>query len=150
MKISLINEQQFGEYEGCRQIISHAHSRKFAEIDIGSKAGLYALAWPSDLVEPVILVENDVCYVGVDQRVAAVNMQTGQMLFSFALPTSLLEIIDSTSAIAIVCQSDVIVLNRDYSIRCLHTVGEIIESIQIRGDKLEIATMGCGHLTLRI
>ncbi len=138
MKINLIGEGAFKHYEGCRQIFYHENARAFAEVNIGQSAGQFALAWRSNLVTPVIIADKGLIWIGVDQKVVAIEEHTGRICFAMTLLTNLVDIIAGDDVIVLACDSHIIALNSDSSIRSIHDASDGIEDAKLNGTSLGI------------
>lgn len=68
MKLISINEENFNQIEGVRQIIVHDHSWRFSRLDLG-EIGWYGLSWRSESIEPVIELSPDgsTLWIGIDE-----------------------------------------------------------------------------------
>jgi len=141
MKIVPISESCYLKYEGCRRIIHHDNARAFAEVDIGQRAGSFALAWRSDLVVPTAVANRGMWWVGIDQKIAAIQEQTGRICFSMTLIDNLSDILFGDRVVIIACETEILVLNDDYSIREIHGVPDGIKAVRMTGNRLEITTL---------
>ncbi|MDR0966936.1 MAG: hypothetical protein LBM75_10660 [Myxococcales bacterium] len=134
-KLLLITNEEFENYQPALKVISHECARKFASLRISQKIKI-ALSWRSDLVVPVILEDSfSNVWVGVDQRVASISRQ-GIILFSMGLGSALLDIKQLSKIIVVLCETELFTINQDFSIRRLHYLRDLPDSIASKGDDL--------------
>src|SRR6266567_2697575 len=152
MNITVIDKARYDGYEGCRQIIHHSHARKFGQIDLGGRAGVFAIAWRSDVVEPVAVFGPGLCcWLGVDQRIAAVELATGRVLLSLGLGSSVLQIkFAKEEATVIACETEITVLNLCNSLRSVHEIIDIDKQVDIADGVIYVTTLNNGRREIRI
>lgn len=133
MTLTFISKEDFDSLPGIRQIIVHDHPRKFAALDIGSVKGPYGLSWRSDLVEPLIesAQHQPAVWIGVDQRVAAIDTRDGRVLLSLPLSSNLTQIIVSQDVAVVITELEATLFNADFSIRLIKGLPDIPISAHI-------------------
>jgi len=152
MEIKTIDESGFYKLEGCRQVIAHDFAQKFGVIELDSPLGCYGISWRSDLIEPSVTLshENSTLWIGVDQRLVAVCLETGRIYVSLALSTNLFTILSSESVIAVLTEMELIIFNQDYTIRSVIGLPDLSSEISISEPDLIIRLMDGSDLTLNI
>jgi hypothetical protein len=87
MKTKNIEQSKFNEIDKIRQIIVQEDARRFLLIDLGEKLGCYGLSWRSDLIEPIFVTSpsQQILWIGIDQQLAALNLNGGNILVSLPL-----------------------------------------------------------------
>ncbi len=150
MKIQTIQESDFSQIEGSRQVIAHDYARKFAVIDLGSTLGCYGLSWRSNLVEPIVDLSPDglSVWIGVDQQLAAICLYQGRIRVSLTLNTNILQILSIDELTAILTEDEVLLFNPDSSIRLIKSLPGLAEEISVVGTHLGVRLMGGISLTL--
>ncbi|MGK7900384.1 MAG: hypothetical protein AB4352_03020 [Hormoscilla sp.] len=153
MKIKSIRESEFNLMEGVRQIIVHDYSHKFAILDLGEKLGSYGMSWRSSSLKPIIKVwsEENAVWVGVDQQLACICLQSGRLLVSLPLTTYIVQIMTLDRVTAVLTEEEVLLFNPGGSIRFsedlpdqgigMSVVGEELAIEMLDGDSLTINTM---------
>jgi len=96
-----------------------------------------ALSWRSQLIEPVVVDNGPSVWVGVDQRVACTTRE-GTILFSLGLGSVLLNIKCFPEFVAILCDAELLTVNRDYSIRGVHHLDDVPDTIQVTNGQLVV------------
>ena len=134
--LRLITRKEFESCQPVHRIIVHDYARMFAFLTL-AEGTKFALSWRSDLVTPVVVMDetSDVCWVGVDERVAAVNCE-GSILFSVALCCPLLSIHLFPRFITFLCDAELVIVNRDFSISAFHHLNDIPEMVAVVDGKL--------------
>lgn len=135
MRIQNISRTEFEAVEGARKLITHDHPRRFAYFDLGKPVGTYALSWRSDKIEPTTAKSTDtqVLWVGVDQRVAAVDLRCGCIALSLALTSNLLQLVVRDVFVAVLTETDVMFLNSNFSLRLIKSMPDLPNSISFDG-----------------
>lgn len=153
MKIESIRESEFNKMEGVRQIIVHDYSRKFAILNLGEKLGSYGMSWRSSSLKPIIQVwsEEKAVWIGVDQQLACICLQSGRLLVSLPLTTYIVQIMTLDRVTAVLTEEEVLLFNPGGSIRFsedlpdqgigMSVVGEDLAIEMLDGDSLTINTM---------
>jgi hypothetical protein len=121
-----------------KQIIVHENARRFAIIYLGDNFGCYGLSWGSNLIELTILVSSDKkIWVGVDQRLIALNLHTGHIVVSLPFITNVLQIQEVETVIIVLTESELLLFNSDGSIQLNKGLPELALEMSIR-DNVEI------------
>jgi hypothetical protein len=139
-----ISAKEFETWTPAMKVIVHDHPRRFASLTLRGGKEDGALCWRSDLVEPVVLIdESALIWIGVDQHVVCIT-HTGTILFSIGLGSSLLDIKRFPDVVAILCDAEVLLINLDYSIRRVCALGDVPSTIQLVNDKLVVTFVDGG------
>lgn len=141
MKLRTISESDFNQIDGCRQIIAEEHARRFAALDLGGTLRCYGLAWnSSEFIEPELELSPDglTAWIGVNQYLVAIDVLSGRIHVALKLYTNLLKILVVERLTAVLAETEVLILNPDFSILSNEGFPDITEDISIVGDKLEI------------
>jgi hypothetical protein len=130
-KLSPLTADQFAALDPARRAISHDHARRHAVLDLGGKAGRYALSWRSDLIEPVLRIEpaNERLWMAVDQQVACIDRRTGEIRLCLALSSNAIDIGFAAASIAVLTETVVLLFNQTMTIRALVTLPDLPESM---------------------
>ncbi|MBO1349644.1 MAG: hypothetical protein EBE86_020725 [Hormoscilla sp. GUM202] len=154
MNIQPISQAEFKQLEGARRVIVHDHPRQFALLDLGQSIGPYGLSWRSSaIIQPVTTIDKDGAHlwVGVDQRLAAIDLQDGHITLSLSLLTPLFDIIALDDCTLVLTELDLLLFNNsDCSIRCLEGLPEIAADITVKDDDLLIRLLDDRHLVLNL
>ena len=136
MKIQYINQSEFNKIESIRQIIVHDNAQKFAIIDLGKSLGIYGLSWRSDLIEPIIKLSNkkDTLWIGIDQKLTAINLKTGHICLSLSFITFLYQILIKDNLVAILTEQEVLLINEEKSLKCFKNLPDLASEISILGE----------------
>lgn len=150
MKIKTINESEFNQIEGVRQVIAHEHPHKFALLKLGDRIENYGLSWRSQLVEPIIQhsTTQNLVWIGVDQQLAAICLHSGRIALAMPLTSNILQIIMMELITAVLTENEVLLFNPNGSLRFNHGLPDIPEDISIVGTKLVIKLLEGDSLTL--
>lgn len=136
--ITNISSEEFDQWQvPSMKVIVHQHPRRFASVRLADAPCDAALSWQSDLVEPVVIRSRERLWVGVDQRVVCLS-DSGLILFSVALHTRLLELQIHTPFLVVLCESEVMTINDDFSIRAIHPLVDIPAGVAIVDGKLVV------------
>lgn len=138
MKLKNIEKSQFNQIDVARQIISHKDARRFALVNFGKQLGCYGLSWRSDLIEPIIISANQQIWIGIDQRLTAINLNTGHIFVSLPLVTNILQIQVVNTATLVLTELELLLLNLDGSIRCIKGLPELASKMLIRDCEVQI------------
>jgi hypothetical protein len=92
MQLKKISKTEFNQLDNTRKMIINDHAQVFAVIDLGTPLGQYGLSWRSELIEPNIqcLRCQQICWVGVDQKLAAIDLKSGAWFKSLNIRVTLL------------------------------------------------------------
>jgi len=149
MKIQSIDESQFKQIEGIRQIIVHDHARKFASIALDNLE-TFGLSWSSDLIEPIIMLSPDhsTAWIGVDQQLVALDLMQGRVSVALPLSSNIVQILTSTSLTAVLTELELLLFNSDRSIRCLKGLPDIGSEILLQDTNLRVHLLEGSSLIL--
>jgi hypothetical protein len=136
MNIQYITESEFNHIEPTRQIIVHDNPQKFAIIDLGKPLGIYGINWRSDLIEPIIQLssEQDTLWIGVDQKIVAINLNKGYICLSLSLITPLYQILIKNELTAILAEQEVLLVSANESLKCFEFLPDLASEISLLGD----------------
>ncbi len=150
MKIQTINESAFNQIEGVRQVIAHEHSYKFALLNLGDRLGDYGISWRSKLIEPIVQhsTPQNLVWIGVDQQLAAICLQSGRIALAMPLTSNILQILIMEHITAVLTENEVLLFNSNGSLRFNHRLPDIPENISIVSTKLVIKLVDGDSLTL--
>ena len=93
-----------------------------------------------ELIEPEVVLSPDgqAAWVGVNQYLVAIEVETGHVRVSMKLPSNILEIIAVERLVAVRAEIEVLLFNQDFSILLAEFFPDITEEISIISDKLSI------------
>ena len=150
MNIQAISESEFNKIEGLRQIIVHDHSHKFAILDLGGKLGYYGLSWRSSSLEPIIRVssEENTVWIGVDQQLASICLQSGRLLVALPLTTYIVQIIIVNRVTAVLTEEEILLFNPGGSIRFSEDLPDQGMGMSVVGENLVIKMLDGDSLTI--
>lgn len=133
-----IPEHEFAASNPCSRVIVHENSRKYGCATLSASYCMF-LSWRSDLVQPVLSLEpvGDALWMGVDQRVVCVTAQ-GAIRFSIGLLTPLLNIQQAADCSIIICDSQIVVVNHDHSIRAICDVANVPDEVELLEGQLRV------------
>ncbi len=119
MKVQTLNEVEFNQIDASRQVIATEYPRQFAMFDIGKNLGVYGISWNSDLIEPMVKVSPDgqTIWVGVEQKMAAICGETGNILLALPLTSYLVQMLTLSKVTAAITEEEFLLFNRRGSIR---------------------------------
>jgi len=128
-----ISAEAFARWSPPQKVIVHEHARRFGAIDLVKSGQSIAISWRSEIVEPVVVVgdQSDI-WVGVDQRIACVRSD-GSIVVSLGLASSVLHLRYFSSGAVVLCETEAVVFNRDFSIRAIRGLGELPCDVVARG-----------------
>ncbi|NES17533.1 MAG: hypothetical protein F6K41_00915 [Symploca sp. SIO3E6] len=151
MKIQLIDESQFKQIKGIRQIIVHDHARKFASLDLDNLETL-GLSWRSDLIEPLIMLSSDhsIAWIGVDQQLVALDLEQEKISVALPLNSNVVQILTSTSLTIVLTELELLLFNSDRSIRSIKGLPDIGSEILLQGTNLIVNLLEGNSLILDI
>lgn len=151
MKIHNIDESQFHQIASIQQIISHAHARRFASINL-ENLGECGLSWRSDLIEPIVMLlpNQSTAWIGIDQQLVAVDLTQGRIAVTLPLISSVVQILPLSSVTVVLTELEVFIFNFDNSIRCIKGLPDIGDEISVQGTDLIIGLLDGDALILDI
>jgi hypothetical protein len=132
-----ISESAFKNGDPLYRVVVHDHPRKFAVLQLPDASHALTLCWRSDLVDPVLVSDPSSLevWIGVDQRLVCVSMR-GNTLFSVSLSSPLLDVTIFKACIVALCEIQILVVNRDYTLRAIFDLKEIAEAVDVKDDKV--------------
>jgi hypothetical protein len=141
MKIKPISKSEFHKLDPARQVITHDHPQKFAVLDLGEPLGCYGLSWRSELIEPIIELSTDgsTLWIGVDQRLAAIDMQQGNICIAMPLATSIFQILIVDNFTAILTELEVLLFSSNHSLTCFHALPDLSSKISVSASDFVIS-----------
>jgi hypothetical protein len=140
MKTTNVDRSAIAALDGPRQLIVHDHPHRFAIVRLSDETGGFGLSWRSDSIEPQVVESDDrKVWVGVDQRVAAVDGVKESIFLSLALNSNLLQLLTLGSIVLALTETEVIAFNQDGSIRFIHGLPDLPDSAVIDGIRLRIS-----------
>lgn len=154
MKIQPITKPEFDRIEPSRRVIVHDYPHQFAIVNLGEPLGCYGLSWRSSpIIQPEIELSPDnlTLWIGVDQRLAAIDLQDGHICLALSLHTNLFQILTLESRTIVLTELEVLLFNNsDCSIQCIKSLPEIAADISISGSDLIIRLIDERRLTLNL
>jgi hypothetical protein len=140
-----ISEREYERMDPSNRIIVHDHPRKFGSLSLPGVDQVLTLCWRSNLLEPTISINpfSGAVWVGIDQRIICLAPQ-GNALFSIGLISSFLNIKHFEECTIISCETQAMVVNRDYSLRRICDLREIPEEINFGNGKMVVTFMDAG------
>ncbi len=150
MKIQTISKSDFKKIEGSRRVIVNDHPHQFAVLNLGEPLGCYGLSWGSDIITPVVELSTAqrTLWIGVDQRLAAINLQDGNIRLAMPLHTNIFQILIVDDLIAVLTELEVLLFNSDCSIRCFQGLPDLSSEISVSGSDFVIQLFDGSSLTL--
>ena len=150
MNIQTISESEFNKIEGIRQIIVHDHSHKFSILDLGEKLGYYGLSWRSFSLEPIVQVssEENIVWIGIDQKLASICLQSGRLLVALPLTTYIVQIIIINRVTAVLTEEEILLFNPGGSIRFSEDLPDQGMGMSVVGENLVIKMLDGDSLTI--
>lgn len=150
MKLQSIEESEFNKIDGSRRVIVNNHSHQFAVLDLGEPLGCYGLSWGSHIIEPVIELstEQRTLWIGVDQRLAAIDLQDGHIRVAMPLIGNIFQILIVDDVTAVLTELEVILFNSSCSIRCIQGLPDLSSEISVSGSDFVIQLFDGSSLTL--
>lgn len=123
-----------------QQLIIHKHPRRYAVLDIGDGFGTFLLTWCSDEIEPVLHVvqEENQLWIGIDERIAVVNLNTGYVELSIKVDSYFSEFFSYKDFMVVLCATGFIAFNYSCSIRSFAVLPDITSSCNFVDGKLAI------------
>jgi len=149
--ITAITEAEFNGIDPANRVIVHDYPRRFARLQLPHAASPLGMCWRSDMIEPTLAQDkkSSVLWVGVDQRLVCVALDGG-IRFSMALASSLLQIkIYAEFAVAL-CESQILVINQDSSLRRMDDLPDIPDGVDVQDGKIIIMLLDGGSRSFPI
>jgi hypothetical protein len=134
-----ISEYEFNKSDPMFRIIIHDYAWSFGSLHLPNASHDLTLCWRSDMIDPVIVSDpvSSTIWIGVDQRVVCVSLQ-GNVLFSLGLSTFFFDIKLFDEFIMVQCETELIAVNRDCSIRKIYDLREISADVYIKAGQLVV------------
>ena len=107
-----------------------------------------AISWRSDLLEPCIIKEDEVLWVAVDDRIAALT-DHGQVVFSLAVQSPVLSLMRCAGGVLIIAELQGLIINSDYSVRSIVDFPQIPQDYTLSGNQLITRFIGGESMTFR-
>jgi hypothetical protein len=150
MNIQNITQSEFNQIESSRKIIVHDHAQRFAILDLGQSLGIYGLSWNSDLIEPILeLSQNqDTLWIGVDQKIAAINLKQGYICLSLSLIYPLYQILIKDNLTAILTEQEILLFKDNQSLKCYEILPDLGSEISALGEDFSIKMFDDSRLIL--
>jgi len=137
-----ITEDEFTAGDPSWRVVEDEQARRFAALVLPDASHPLLLGWRSDGIEPR-LVEDPLTgdtWIGVDEHLACVS-RAGAVRFAMGLAGPVLEIQVSHSWIVVLCEIQVVGVNRDYSVRTIRDLPDVAESVRVDDGTLVVALM---------
>lgn len=124
------------------RLIVHEHPRKYASLSVPKSSHFFVLCWRSHTIDPIIVGDDSNVWVGVDQRVVCLGAE-GNILFSVALNTNVVDIVLFSSITVVLCETEAIVINANYSLSKVIGLREVPDKVAMpRRDTLTVTFIG--------
>ena len=150
MKIITANKSEFYKLDPARQVITHEHSQKYAVLDLDESLGCYGLSWRSELIEPIIELSTDgrTLWIGVDQKLAAIDMQRGNICIAMSFTTPIFQILIVDNLTAILTELEVLLFSSTRSLTCFQVLPDLSSNISVSGSDFVISMFDNTNLLL--
>ncbi len=134
-----ISQEEFLKIDPLFRVIEHDHPRRFGVLRLPGCSYPLTLCWQGDLIEPAILNDprSSAIWIGVDQRVVALS-QRGNTLLSLGLHTPLLQLKAFDVCVIVLCETEVLAVNRTFSLRSFSDLKDIASDVSVKGEELII------------
>jgi hypothetical protein len=134
-----ISEEEFDRSDPIFRVIAHdpAYKLRFASLKLPAASQALTMSWHSPTIEPVIEVNpsTSAIWVGVDLRVVCLS-PVGNVLFSMGVSTYLLNIIHFPTCTVVLCQTELIAVNHDYTLwKTAFGMREIADSVEMKNNQ---------------
>jgi hypothetical protein len=150
MKLIDIDRATFEQLDPTRRIIDAPHSHRFAIVEL-AKLGRYGLGWNSTLIEPSIAtVADSMLWIGVDEKIVALELDQGTILVALPLHYPLFEILEVGSAIVIITELEILVFNQNGSLRFTRGLPDIAAKWSFQDDQMSIELLDQSTLLLNL
>jgi hypothetical protein len=129
-----ISEQEFLSSDPIFRIIVHDNARKYSSFKPPQASHTFTMSWRSELVDPVVEINSSSIWIGVDQRIVCAS-PLGSILFSMGLDGVILEIKHFPQFTVALCDTHLIAINTDYTLRVLVHLKDLPDSLEmIKGE----------------
>ena len=126
-----ISEHEFFSGDPIFRVIVHDYPRRFGSLRLPESSHILTMNWHSDLIEPVIEINLLGVWIGVDQRIVCVS-PLGNILFAIGLDSFILQIKSFEDCTIAFCETQLIAINHDYSLRKLCDLRDIPDSVEMK------------------
>jgi hypothetical protein len=144
-----ISEDEFTAGDPADRIVEDEHPRRFAALQLAGASRPLLLGWRSDAIDPTLAVEPTTgdTWIGVDEHLVCVS-GAGAVRFAMGLASPVLDIQVSEAWVVVLCEIQVLAVNRDHSVRTIRDLPEVAESVRVEDDELIVGLMDGGEHTL--
>jgi len=151
MTIREVSPEEFASLEEARKVIVHDHPRRYAVVELESGGGQLGLCWRSDQIEPEIQPSPDrsLVWIGVDQRLSAVERASGKARFSMNLEAPLLQFVADENFLVALTEIEAIVFNWEGSVRATKELPELPDTAAIENRVLVVHLVDGQTVTLK-
>jgi hypothetical protein len=149
-RLRSLTSEEFAARPECQKIIVHEHASRYGELVLDGTRGSFALAWRSDGIEPVVTSMGGHTWIGVDERVACIDMY-GRVAMAMGVAGNLLAITILENCIAIMSDAVLLLVNDDFTARQIVVLQNlpsevIVENgrivvMGIEGDRLDVGAL---------
>lgn len=147
MRVRTITEMQFNEWDPCRKVIAHDHARRFGSVAPSRSPHEFALSWRSEIVDPVVVVGGrSETWLSIDQYVACIS-DDGRIVLALGLGSFALDMGCFPNYVVVLCETEALVFNNDYSIRAVRSFTAAPEEL-IETNGQAIISFDDGHQEL--
>lgn len=131
MQLKVITKTEFDKLDISRQLLVNDHPHQYAVVDLGNTMGCYGLAWRSHQIKPIIqLSENQKeAWLGVDQKLARINLLDGSIGLLMKLQAPLLKILIVDNLVAVLTELEVLLFNSNGLLKCFLGLSDLAEDI---------------------
>lgn len=150
MKLQSISKADFQQIEVTRQIIVHDYARAWAKLNLGDNYGSYGISWRDPSVEPLFEIEanSSLIWLGIEQRLAAINLNNGRIALILPTTSNLVQILCDPLFVAVLTEQELNIFNPSGSLRLNCGLPDLGEVITRRGENLEIQLFSGNTLKL--
>lgn len=140
--LTQMSESEFNDTDPAFRVIAHDHPWRFGRLQLLRASHPLVMSWRSDLIEPTLIrdEELEVVWIGVDQRLACVSFDACT-LFSVGLASRILQLKNFEGFTVALCETEVLVVNHDYTLRAICSLPEIPDTVDMRDGKLVVALL---------
>jgi hypothetical protein len=138
-QIQPITRDEFLNWSSCKKVIVHEHARRFGAIAPNGAPELFALSWRSETIEPIVAIGScSESWIGIDLRIACVS-DDNRIVVSLGLGSNVLNIRCFADRSVILCETDALIFNRDYSLRCVRPLSDLPDDVFEENGMLVVA-----------
>jgi hypothetical protein len=124
MNLSKMTEAEFLSIDGPRRLNEAPSHQVFFKLEV-TEGVFFGIAGSNDSIPPQVEDERDI-WIGVDSTVVSLDRISGRVLLLLPLPSRFHSFQYFDDLMLVLCETDVVVFNKDHSVRALVNVGEII------------------------